>query len=87
MVHQLCRLIDAPQGDIQSDRERLLPNVLHTVQAAVEGAEDPEAALRGAGLFFNDGAVVWLTPGQKGVLIQELETMEVRCPSLSSSCN
>ena len=44
----------------------------------MEGAEEPEAALRGAGLFFSGGAIAYLTPGQKAVLLAELEAMEVR---------
>ncbi len=53
----------------------------------MEGAEEPEAALRGAGLFFNGGAITYLTPGQKAVLLAELETMEARtCNSLSLCC-
>ena len=35
-------------------------------------------ALQRAGLFFNGGAVAYLTPGQKAVLLAELESMEVR---------
>ena len=44
----------------------------------MEGAEEPEVALQRAGLFFNGGAVAYLTPGQKAVLLAELESMEVR---------
>lgn len=48
------------------------------VQAVVEGVDDPEASLQAAGLFFNDGAIVWLTPAQKSALFALLEDMEVR---------
>ena len=50
----------------------------HVLQALVDGAEEPEAALQRAGLFFNDGAVAYLTPAQKAVLVAELEDMEAR---------
>ena len=50
----------------------------HVLQALVEGVEEPETALQSAGLFFNDGAIAYLTPAQKAVLLTELEDMEVR---------
>ena len=49
----------------------------HALQALVDGAEDPETALQRAGLYFNGGAVAYLTPAQKAVLLAELENMEV----------
>jgi len=48
------------------------------LQALADGAEDPEAALQRAGLYFNGGAVAYLTPAQKAVLLAELENMEAR---------
>lgn len=55
------------------------------MQAVVEGAEDPEASLQAAGLYFNGGAIAWLTPAQKSALFAELEDMEVR-PWVSHAC-
>ena len=44
----------------------------------MDGTEEPEAALQRAGLFFNGGAIAYLTPAQKAVLLAELENMEAR---------
>ena len=43
----------------------------------MEGTDSPEAALQAAGLYFDEGAIAWLTPAQKDVLLAELEDMEV----------
>ena len=43
----------------------------------MEGTADPEEAMQAAGVFFSDSAITWLTPGQKAVLVSELEDMEV----------
>ena len=43
----------------------------------MEGARDPEEALRAAGLYFAyDSAAVWVSPAQLAVLTAELEAME-----------
>lgn len=50
---------------------------MHAAQGIVEGAADPEEAMQAAGVYFSDSAIAWLTPGQKAVLVSELEDMEV----------
>ena len=50
---------------------------MHAAQAVVEGVLEPEEAMRAAGVYFTEGALAWLTPSQKAVLVAELEAMEV----------